>query len=93
MISKNIIITDKQGIHARPASSLVKVATKYISEANLNIGEKKANVKSIISIMTLNIKNGEKVTLVTDGQDEELAMASLIEVIEKENFGQLIEIS
>ncbi|WP_449540139.1 HPr family phosphocarrier protein [Ferdinandcohnia sp. Marseille-Q9671] len=90
MISKNFLITDKQGMHARPASSLVKVASKYSSQTELNIGERKANVRSIISIMTLNIKSGERVTLVTDGPDEEVAMASLIEVIEKEKIGQLI---
>ncbi len=69
-------ITDKEGIHARPAGLLVKQAGKYASKITMTKGEKIADCKKLFAIMGLGVKCGDTVTLSLEGQDEvEAALA------------------
>lgn len=79
------IITDPEGIHARPAGLLVKAAKKYASELKITKGEKTANMKTIFAIMGLGVKTGEEVTITAEGEDEEKAVTEL-ESFFKENL-------
>ncbi len=79
------IITDELGIHARPAGLLVKVVNQYDCNVAIKKGEQEGNAKSIISIMTLGIKQGDEVTFLVDGADEAEASETL-RVFLKENL-------
>ncbi|MDO4289119.1 MAG: HPr family phosphocarrier protein [Eubacterium sp.] len=81
----NYTLTDPAGIHARPASLLVKKTQPYASEISLVKEDKTANAKSMLSIMGLSAKNGETVTVRAEGADEETAIAEL-ETFFKENL-------
>ena len=62
-------------MEARPVAVLVQVASQYDSSIYLQVGEgKRVNAKSIMGMMSLGLDAGEKVTVVTDGNDEETAM-------------------
>lgn len=79
------IITDPQGIHARPAGLLVKEAKKFASDLQIVKGSQVGNLKKIFTIMALGAKQGEEIKIVADGADEEAA-ATAIEAFLKENF-------
>jgi phosphocarrier protein HPr len=79
------VITDSEGIHARPAGLLVKEAAKFQSDIKLKKGEKEADAKRIFGVMGLGVKTGEEVTITADGADEDAAIAEL-EAFFKENL-------
>ena len=79
------VITDPEGIHARPAGILVKQAGGYESTVKIAKGEKSADAKRIFGVMGLGVKTGEEVTITVEGADEEKAAAEL-ETFFKENL-------
>ena len=79
------VITDPEGIHARPAGILVKQAAGYQSTVKIAKGEKSADAKRIFGVMGLGVKTGEEVTITVEGADEEKAIAELEEFF-KENL-------
>jgi phosphocarrier protein HPr len=90
MIRKTTRIKNKTGLHARPASDFVKMASKFQSNITIcRTGEEDddANAKSIISILSLGLCMGEEVEIVAKGQDEEEAVNSLIALIDS-GFGE-----
>lgn len=80
-MEKNIIISNETGIHARPASKIVKEAAKYKSEIIIKKGDKAYNAKSIINLMSMAAAKGEEITLIVQGEDEELAIEGLTNLI------------
>ena len=79
------VITDTEGIHARPAGILVKQAAGYQSTVKITKGEKSADAKRIFGVMGLGVKTGEEVTITVEGADEDTAAAEL-ETFFKENL-------
>lgn len=79
------VITDPEGIHARPAGVLVKQAAGYQSTVKIAKGEKSADAKRIFGVMGLGVKSGEEITVTVEGADEETAAAEL-EAFFKENL-------
>jgi len=68
------IVIDKAGIHARPASVIVSTAAKFEAKIKLISGAKEANLKSIMNIMALGLKAGDKFTITAEGYDEDKAL-------------------
>ena len=79
------VITDPEGIHARPAGILVKQAAGYQSSVKIAKGEKSADAKRIFGVMGLGVKTGEEVTITVEGAEEDTAAAEL-ETFFKENL-------
>lgn len=79
------VITDAQGIHARPAGLLVKEAAKFSSTIKVAKGEKEADLKRLLAVMGLGIKQGEEITVKIEGADEDEA-AVAIEAFFKDNL-------
>ncbi len=67
------VITDQEGIHARPAGELVKVAKEFACSIKLEKEGKSGDCKRIFGIMGLAVKKGQEVTLTFDGADEDAA--------------------
>lgn len=67
------VITDPEGIHARPAGLLVKVAKDFACDIKIAKDGKAMNCKAIFGIMGLGVKKGNEVTLTFDGEDEDKA--------------------
>lgn len=86
MVEKQYTITDKAGIHARPASALVAAISKFQSEITLEFQGKKVNLKSILGVMSLGVPSGSTVTIAADGADEEEAMATIGEKLKDEGI-------
>ena len=63
-MTKILTIQNSDGIHARPASLFSTTANHYVSEIQIGrIGEKKINAKSIILLLSLGLKQGEKIEI------------------------------
>jgi phosphocarrier protein HPr len=77
MITKDYVITAPQGLHARPATTLIKLVKKYKSTISLKRGEKTVLLKSMLNIIALNIKDGETVSIRIEGEDEFEALANI----------------
>lgn len=75
-------ITDKMGIHARPAGLLVTEVKKYPCKVTLEKEGKEVDAKSIFGIMGLGAKYGEEIILRADGEQEEETIAALSRFLE-----------
>lgn len=67
------VITDPEGIHARPAGLLVKATKDFACDIKIAKDGKAMNCKAIFGIMGLGVKKGNEVTLTFDGEDEDKA--------------------
>ena len=77
MITKDYIISSPEGIHARPATALVKLARQFKAVINLQKGDRVVRLNSLLNILSLAAKGGETVTLSFEGEDEDRAAAAL----------------
>jgi phosphocarrier protein FPr len=73
----DIIIQNPTGLHARPAKIFVNTAKQFKSDIRVQHGEKKANAKSLISMLTLGVETGSEIRILVDGADEEEAVGVL----------------
>ncbi|MCI2048926.1 MAG: HPr family phosphocarrier protein [Lachnospiraceae bacterium] len=74
MISKSMRVKLSTGLDARPAAELVQVASRYESSIHIEADTKRVNAKSIMGMMTLDLDNGQALTVIADGSDEEAAI-------------------
>ena len=70
-------ITDKNGIHARPAGLIVQTAKQYSSAISLSSGGKTADGKELIQLMQLGVKQGDEVVVSAVGADAGEALADI----------------
>lgn len=87
MTSQTVKISNKVGLHARPASMLVTAAGRYDSEIIIKNGSRSAVAKSMISLLALQAKMNDVVTIQADGKDEKKAVAELTQLIQSK-FGE-----
>lgn len=73
----NIVIQNPTGLHARPAKIFVNTAKQFQSDIRVQHGAKKANAKSLISMLTLGVEAGTEISILVDGSDEEAALMAL----------------
>ncbi|CAH0291012.1 MULTISPECIES: phosphocarrier protein HPr [Bacillales] len=88
MVEKTFTVTAETGIHARPATLLVQAAGKFDSEINLSYKEKKVNLKSIMGVMSLGIGQGAEITISAEGSDENDALNTLAETLNREGLAE-----
>ncbi|MFM9534313.1 HPr family phosphocarrier protein [Lysinibacillus sp. IITD104] len=88
MKTQQFTVVDPLGIHARPASQLVAKATPFASSIEIRTEEKAANLKSILGVMGLALKQGSQFTLVVEGEDEEQALVALTTLITEMGLAQ-----
>lgn len=81
MVSEQITIINKLGLHARAAAKFVNVACRFGSNIRVTRGEKEVDGKSIMSVMMLAAAQGSLLQLNISGDDEQLALDALNELI------------
>lgn len=83
MAEREVILSNDTGLHARPASMVVREANKYESEIKFIKEDKEYNGKSIMSILSMGAIKGDAIVIRALGKDEENAVVELKEFIEK----------
>jgi phosphocarrier protein FPr len=73
----DLVIRNKTGLHARPARVFVDIAKRFQSTIRVAHGEKQVNAKSLISVLTLGVTSGQRISIDVDGADEAAAVAAL----------------
>ena len=88
MLTRDVVVRNRAGIHTRPASMIVRTASRFAADFTIEKDGYEINGKSIIGVMTLAAEQGSTVRLVFDGSDEEAAAAA-IEQLFVEGFGEV----
>ncbi len=70
-------IKDELGVHARPAGLLVKLAKQYTSTITIEKNGKTCDMRKLMALMGMGVKQGETVTVKVEGDDEEAAAAAI----------------
>jgi len=81
VVSEAIVISNPSGLHARPAAVLASLAKGFQSAVTLQLGDARANAKSVTAIIALEVERGAKVQLVATGPDAAAAVKKLAEVL------------
>ena len=83
MIEREVTITNRSGLHTRPAATLVKTAAAFKSDFFIYKDGMEINGKSIIGVMTLAAEQGSKLLLKFEGPDEEEAANAVVNLFER----------
>lgn len=85
MVEKHVVIKNRLGIHARPATLLVQAAAKFEAEIFLSKGEvRRINGKSIMGIMMLAAEHGAELLVEAEGSDADEAVAEVAALLESD---------
>ena len=84
MISKEVVINNQVGLHARPATFFIQKANEFKSSIWVEKEERRVNAKSLLGVLSLGIVKGTSVKLIADGADEEEAIETLSDLIASE---------
>ena len=86
MVQEKIVIALKGGLQARPAALFVQEANRFISQVEIEKDGTKVNAKSIMGMMSIALGQGEEITLMINGEDEEEAIKVLKDFVTKEEI-------
>ncbi len=81
MFSKEIEVQNQVGLHARPATFFIQKANEFKSSVWVEKDERKVNAKSLLGVLSMGITKGTTINIIADGQDEEEAVNTLVELI------------
>lgn len=83
MVSKEVVVNNQVGLHARPATFFIQKANEFKSSIWVEVvkDEKRVNAKSLLGVLSVGIVKGTEIVLIADGVDEEEAVNTLAELI------------
>ena len=76
-----VVVIDPVGLHARPATVAVNAASKFKSEFKVTYKDRSVNMKSIMGVMSLGIPTQSEITITCDGEDEDVAIQTIEEIL------------
>ncbi len=84
MITKEVVINNQVGLHARPATFFIQKANEFKSSIWVEKEERRVNAKSLLGVLSLGIVKGTAVKIIADGVDEEEAIETLSALIDSD---------
>ena len=82
MYSKDVMVQNQVGLHARPAKFFIKKANEFRSSIWIEKEDRRVNAKSLLGILSLGIIGGTQIKIIADGADEQAAVNPLVELVE-----------
>lgn len=82
MYVKDVMVQNQVGLHARPATFFIQKANEFKSSIWIEKEERRVNAKSLLGILSLGIVGGTAIRIIADGADEQVAVDSLVELVE-----------
>ena len=76
-VTRTILISNETGLHARPASELVRCIMRYKSQVTIQANGRTCSGISIMDIMTADIRQGAKVLVTAEGVDADLTLDAI----------------
>lgn len=84
MVTEKVVIKNRAGLHARPASLIVQEASKYSSAIFLvKEDDSRVNAKSIMNLLTMGASYNTEIMIEADGPDEQAALNSLVDLFKR----------
>lgn len=87
MSEREVVITNKLGLHARAAAKFVTLASRFACDLRLSQGEREVNGKSIMGLMMLAATKGTRLKISATGEDAEQALDHLVNLVQQ-RFGE-----
>ena len=87
MFSKEVLVSNQVGLHARPATFFIQKANEFKSSIWIEKEDRRVNAKSLLGVLSLGITRGINVTILAEGSDEEEAVTSLVDLVAS-NFNE-----
>ena len=81
MVSCEVTVSNAVGLHARPATFFIQRANEFKSTIWVEKEERKVNAKSLLGVLSLGITKGTSIVIMADGNDEEEAVTTLVDLI------------
>ena len=81
MFSKEVVVQNQVGLHARPATFFIQKANEFKSSIWVEKDERKVNAKSLLGVLSLGITKGTSILVMADGTDEQEAVTTLVNLI------------
>ena len=82
MISKEVVINNQVGLHARPATFFIQKANEFKSSIWVEKEERRVNAKSLLGVLSLGIMGGTEIRIIAGGTDEQEAVEALAKLVE-----------
>jgi phosphotransferase system HPr (HPr) family protein len=83
VVQTHVVITNRIGLHARPARLLVQTAAQFQAKIQLQVGEKAANARSIVGVLKLGASCGDTIHISAEGNDAQEAINTLTDLIHR----------
>ena len=87
MYSKEVLVCNQVGLHARPATFFIQKANEFKSGILVEKDDRRVNAKSLLGVLSLGITRGATITILAEGPDEEQAVNALVDLISS-NFAE-----
>ncbi len=84
MITKEVVINNQVGLHARPATFFIQKANEFKSSIWIEKDDRRVNAKSLLGVLSLGIVKGTSINIIADGADEAEAIKTLSELIDSD---------
>ncbi len=82
MVSREVVVNSRSGLHLKPAAVFSQEAAKFQSIITFTVNDYTANAKSVLSVLAACVKPGEMIEIVCTGADEEEALKCLCDLTE-----------
>ena len=82
MYVKEVLVQNKAGLHARPATFFIQKANEYKSTVWVEKEERRVNAKSLLGVLSLGIMGENNIRIIAGGVDEEQAVNALVALVE-----------
>ena len=82
MYVREVKVKNQVGLHARPATFFIQKANEFKASIWIEKEERRVNAKSLLGILSLGIVGGTDIKIIADGPDEQVAVNSLVELVE-----------
>lgn len=81
MLSKEVVVQNQVGLHARPTTFFIQKSNEFKSGIWVEKNDRRVNAKSLLGVLSLGITKGTKITVIADGADEQEALDALTVLI------------
>ena len=82
MFSKDVVVQNQVGLHARPATFFIQKANEFKASIWVEKEERRVNAKSLLGVLSLGLVGNTAIRVIADGADEEAAVEALVKLVE-----------
>ncbi len=83
MVNKKVTVTNRVGLHARPATFFIQKANEFKSSIWVEHDDRRVNAKSLLGILSLGIVKDTEIDIIANGADEKEAVEALVALLQK----------